>query len=278
MNTNSQTGFFHVERSGQAHATPVMALHCSGANGSQWAHLAPLFNGDTAFIAPTLAGPEAAAAGWTMQSYTLTEEARPLVDHLRRARRPVHLVGHSYGGALVLHIARHYPQHVASLCLYEPTSFSLLARSDPNDLRLYHELETFAASLAEEVRTGHAAYVAEAFTDFWGGLGAWLALRPDRQQELIAWAPKAALDFGALLYEQQGPHLPPSLPVTLISGAQTRAHAQRVVALLAEEMPQAILVELAGAGHLGPFTFRKKVSGIIRDHVEQLSGRASRMT
>lgn len=278
MNSNSQSAFFEVEQSGQAPATRVMALHCSGSNGRQWAHLATYFDGDTILFAPDLAGPETVAAGWSMQSYSLANEARPLIETLLSAPCPVHLVGHSYGAALALHIARHYPEHVASLCLYEPTSFSLLARSDGRDLRLYRDIETLAASLADELDGGHAAFVAEAFTDFWGGLGAWLALRLERREELITWAPKVALDFGALLYEPQGPDLPLSLPVTLLSGAQTRDHAKRVVALLADEIPQANLVELAGAGHLGPFTFRDKVAGIIRDHVGRVSGHALRLT
>ncbi|MEO1138977.1 MAG: alpha/beta hydrolase [Pseudomonadota bacterium] len=271
MNTTSQNDFFRTELSGQGHLVPVIALHCSGANGSQWNHLTSVLGRDATLFAPTLAGPEAAVAGWSMRSYSLAEEARPLVDHLRKAPRPVHLVGHSYGGALALHIARHYPEHVASLCLYEPTSFSLLARSGPKDQSLYREIETLAISMDEGLEEGHAAYVAEVFTDFWGGLGAWWALSVERQQQLMAWVPKVALDFGALLYEPQGPGLRRSLPVTLQSGAQTRDHAKRIVALLAKEAPQANLVELAGAGHLGPFTFRDKVSGIIKDHIEKLS-------
>ncbi|TQV78627.1 alpha/beta fold hydrolase [Denitrobaculum tricleocarpae] len=269
MNSTFQTDFCPLGPSGRVRSAPVMALHCSGANGTQWAHLASQFDSDTDFIAPNLVGPEAAAAGWSMQSYSLAEEARPLVERLLSAARPVHLVGHSYGGALALHIARHYPQHVASLCLYEPTCFSLLARSGESDQRLYRELETFAASLEDAIEEGHAAFAAEVFTDFWGGLGAWLALRLDRRRDLITWAPKAALDFGALLYEPQGPDLPLALPVTLLSGAQTRAHAKRVIALLAKEAPQANLVELAGVGHLGPFTVRDKVSGIIKDHLSR---------
>ena len=274
MNTISQADLCPVEPSGRAEPMTVVALHCSGANGNQWAHLATHFarhfDRDTDFIAPNLAGPEAAAAGWTMQSYSLAEESRPLLDHILGAPRPVHLVGHSYGGALALHIARRYPKHVASLCLYEPTSFSLLARSDADDLRLYREVETLAASFDGELAEGHAAFVAEVFTDFWGGLGAWLALRPDRRKELMDWVPKAALDYGALLYEPQGAKLPDWLPMTLLSGAQTTAHAKRIVALLADENPQADLVELEGAGHLGPFTFRDKVADIIKQHIEQV--------
>ena len=39
------------------------------------------------------------------------------------------------------------------------------------------------------------------FINYWGGPGAWEALRPSVQDALTRWAPKAPLDFHALIEE-----------------------------------------------------------------------------
>jgi len=41
--------------------------------------------------------------------------------------KPVHLVGHSYGGAIMARVAADAPARVRSLTLIEPTLFHLLA-------------------------------------------------------------------------------------------------------------------------------------------------------
>ena len=40
--------------------------------------------------------------------------------------RPVHLVGHSYGGAVALRVARERPGQIASMILYEPVALHVL--------------------------------------------------------------------------------------------------------------------------------------------------------
>ena len=52
---------------------------------------------------------------------------------------------------------------------------------------------------------GDYAGAAAAFVDYWCGVGKWAALRPTVQAALIRWAPKALLDFRALIEEPTPP-------------------------------------------------------------------------
>lgn len=258
-----------VPEKGQWTNTAVMALHCSGADSTQWQYLAGYFGPQTDLVLPDLIGVEAVQDGWSRKTYTLAEEAKPLVAALMSQSAQVHLVGHSYGGGVALHIARHHPDLVASLCLYEPTLFSLLGNTGPDDRTLYDEINALAVTIEGAVDEGRSDFAAQVFTDFWGGPGAWQALRRDRRTALTAWAPKCPLDFGALLHEPIGAPLPAGLPLTLIVGTQSQRQTRRIAELLVAEAPQSRLVEVPGAGHLGPFTFRDRVSLLVSEHLQK---------
>lgn len=275
MNVISITSKAAVSKEMHRSATALMALHCSGADSTQWEHLAGYLEPDMDLVLPELVGTKAVEEGWSRKTYSLAEEAMPLLASLSGRTAPVHLVGHSYGGAVALHIARHHPEHVASLCLYEPTSFSLLGNSGPDDRKLFDEIETLAVAIEGAVDEDCPGFAAQLFTEFWGGLGAWQALRRDRRAALTNWVPKCPLDFGALLYEASGAELPADLPVTLMVGSQSHAQTRRIGALLATEIPQTRLVEIEGAGHLGPFVFRDRVAEVIAEHLSTAKSAAS---
>lgn len=247
--------------------TQVMALHCSGSDQSQWQHLGERLHHQISLILPDLAGPDAEVSGWSMSTYSLAHEAKPLIARLRQYSSPTHLVGHSYGGAVALHIAKHHPELVASLCLYEPTMFSVLNRTVSEDVDLFEEIKTLAKSIRDSIEEGYPGFAAQLFSDFWGGLGSWQALHRDRRAALTDWIPKCPLDFGALLFEPDEGYQQVKCPSTLIVGSQTQRQTKRISELLAMELSDVRLVEVEGVGHLGPFIFRDKVAEIVKEHL-----------
>ena len=121
-------------RSPTASAHPlVVALHCSGGSSRQWRALAERLEGRATFFAPDLYGTAETGHWHGGHAFRLADEAAPLSATIGGWDGPVHLIGHSYGGALALHLASMRPARIASLILYEPTAFhlSLIHISEP---------------------------------------------------------------------------------------------------------------------------------------------------
>ncbi len=257
------------DTSGYTLLSPVVALHCSGASWRQWEALQEMFCDGAPVILPQFSGPEVLKKGFADRIFTLADEAAPIISELQRLGRPAHLVGHSYGGGVALHIARNHPDLVESLCLYEPTAFNLLKFSHPADQTLAREIETLSNSIQTALSEEADLYAAQAFTDFWGGLGALQALSDRKRTAMLDWIAKAPLDFRALLQEPAGRTLRSDLHVTLIMGQYTQPQTRRITELLVEEITGAVVHEIAGANHLGPFIFHDRVMALVADHIRK---------
>ena len=111
-----------------ANANPpaVIALHCSGAGAGQWQQLGEALGPAYTLFAPEHYGCERTGPWTGTHAFTLADEAARTIDLIDKSDRKVHLVGHSYGGGVALHVALARPARIASLALYEPSAFHLL--------------------------------------------------------------------------------------------------------------------------------------------------------
>jgi pimeloyl-ACP methyl ester carboxylesterase len=125
------------------------------------------------------------------------------------------------------------------------------------------------------VISGDYRGVAESFVDYWGGRGAWDALRPSAQAAMARWMPKAPLDFRALTDEPTPTTSYGALrfPVLIIRGEHAPAPTRLIAELLATLIPTARLVVIGGAGHMGPLTHAAAVNAAIARHVAESEAR-----
>jgi pimeloyl-ACP methyl ester carboxylesterase len=87
----------------------VVLLHSSASSGSQWRSLCGLLETDFEVLAPDLYG-YGARADWPGRGpLTLTDEAAAVSKLLGNNDKPAHIIGHSYGGAVALKLARSSP-------------------------------------------------------------------------------------------------------------------------------------------------------------------------
>ena len=239
----------------------VIALHCSGATGRQWRHLAralgPAFN----LVAPDLIGC-GETPPWSGSAFRVADEARRIVAIVDEFRGPVHLVGHSYGGGVALRVALERPYRVASLSLYEPTPVCLLRQMGPEGHRARAELLAGARDIIVAVEAGECRAGAHRFVDYWNGAGSFAALKPEAQLDLVNFMPTCVLNFHALF----GVGLSLSaarrlrVPLRILCGALSPPPARRLARGLARAMNPGALRVLEGAGHMGPFSHALQVA------------------
>jgi lipase len=111
------TADLHVHRYGPAGPVRILAIHGLTGYGGRWRHLASYLP-EIAVAAPDLLGHGLSswAAPWTIDANVSALVA--LLDD--EADAPVLVAGHSFGGALAMHLAAVRPDRVAALLLLDP--------------------------------------------------------------------------------------------------------------------------------------------------------------
>jgi len=254
---------------GNTDPTPVIALHCSGAGAGQWRSLGETLGSSYQVIAPEHYGCEQTGPWSGAHAFTLADEAARTLDLIDRSAGKVHLVGHSYGGGVALHVALARPGRIASLALYEPSAFHLLRTVGDDGAAAFAEISDITRRTGQGIITGDYAGAAAAFVDYWSGPGAWASLRPSVQAALICWVPKAPLDFRALIEEPTplAAHSVLRMPVLVMRGEHAPRPTRTIAEMLPSVLPDARLSVVDGAGHMGPLTHASTVSELIAAHI-----------
>lgn len=237
----------------------VILLHASASSGAQWRSLAAALAERYSVHAPNF---QARGA----RPFTLEAEAAPIRALIERQGAPVHLVGHSYGGAVALHLARTSPALVRKLVLIEPVAFHVLRDGDPIDAQGLREF----VSKADEVRNAFdPEAAARIFIDYWNGPGSWDRTPAEKQAAVIAALPRLHLEIEACLGEPAGPREMRKVrqPVLLLQGGLTQLSARCVSHCLAMALPVVSYQVVRGAGHMLPLTHRDEVNALVAAHL-----------
>lgn len=248
---------------------PVVLLHCSGSSGAQWRVLAAQLGERHRVVAPDLIG-YGSAAPWAGGEFSLAKEAAEVRSVIGRLHEPVHLVGHSYGGAVALHIARTRPELVRSLTLIEPTAFHLLRNGDAIDAAALAEITAVAADAQAALLAGDYAGGFGRFVEYWSGPGSWTSMPAERRAAFAPQLAKVVLDFRALLGEpaELEDVCDIAVPTLLVQGGGTTLPARCICARLRMALPDASFRVVQGAGHMLPVTHRDQVNALVAGHID----------
>jgi pimeloyl-ACP methyl ester carboxylesterase len=247
----------------------VLALHCSGAGAGEWDYLAEALGPNYEVLTPEHYGC-ASSGSWSGEhTFTLADEATRAIALVDRSEKKIHLVGHSYGGAVALHVALARPNRVASMALYEPSAFHLLRQMGETGAEAFTEITVLARNMCENVITGDYRTGAATFVDYWNGPGAWNGIRPATQKALISWVPKGPLEFHALIGDRTPRRTYKTLecPVLLLRGENAPQPTHLIAEDLSRLLPNSRLIVIPGAGHMGPLTHASEVSRVIVRHM-----------
>lgn len=267
---DSRVGF-HIEGRGR----PVVLLHSSMGSKGQWRALVERMRRSHRLIAIDLHGYGASPMPDARQPFTLQHEVRLIESVLNVALLPgesFHLVGHSYGAAVALQLARWKPYRLLSLALFEPVSVHLL----PPTHRGRMELEAVRDDLQRCADGGEALLGAQRFIDYWTGAGAFAGLPRSVQMSLATLVPKTLLDFAAVSREKLeiDAYRCISAPVCLFSGTTGPRPPRDVLDALADALPQARRHRV-DAGHMAPVTHSWLVNPVLECFIRGVDSSAT---
>jgi len=257
---------------------PVILLHSSANSGRQWQALAERLAPRHRVFSVDLHG-YGESAGWHgRRAFALADEAAVVAALASRLDAPAHIVGHSYGGAVALLSALWLERRAASLALIEPSAFFLLHDGDVADSMLFHEIRAVADKVAAGAECGDEHGAMAGFVDYWNGAGAWQALSPNARSRLAPLARKVTLDFAALFNEttRRAACRTMMAQTLVLRGTRSPAPARRIAEIVAGYVPEAVLREIEGAGHMLPLTHAEAVNARIVAHIASAAAAAPR--
>jgi pimeloyl-ACP methyl ester carboxylesterase len=252
----------------------ALFIHSTGLGPFMWSKLAPAVPAPLQALLPANVGyppdpPLAPGAPFTIDQDLARLEAAIPAD-----AREVHLVGHSYGALLALHLARRLGPLARSAWLYEPVLFGALARHrDRVEPAVAGEIARLFDHpwFAREPSRGGSPEWLEYFIDFWNGPGTWAAMPPPARAVQLALGWKMACEVRACVADTERFEAHAlDLPLTLAHGEGVPRAGAAMTRALAEVNPDATLEAIAGAGHMGPLSHPARVAPSIARHFERL--------
>lgn len=233
---------------------------------SQWNRLVAREAGRYRFVAIDLLGYGRAAFPLEPASFTLGHEVDAVMASIAAhvdADEPLHLVGHSYGGATALRLARELGSRVRSLCVFEPVAFHLLPREAPARA----EIEAVVARIEAAATRADAA---RSFIDYWNGAGTFDTLADTQQARFAAQIDKVRLDFQALFGEPStlADCARLDMPSLVLSGSASPRSTRALAERLAGALGNATSMQVAG-GHMAPITHADAVNELVAAFLRQ---------
>ncbi|WP_424630295.1 alpha/beta fold hydrolase [Bradyrhizobium sp. SYSU BS000235] len=249
----------------------VVALHCSLGSGQQWAELIEACGTRYNAVAPDIRGYGGNTPWLDPAPSTLEIEAEHVSEKLDALTGPIHLLGHSFGGAVAFKLATsgRHAHRVRSLTLIEPVLPLILLEQD-TDRAMYELFIRECEYICSPIWSGEKELAVKRFLRYWHGAGYWERLSSHKKVAFLERANKLAGDFAAVFGEagigEAARRL--TVPTLLFSGGASPLAMQQFVKRLASIMPQARHIHLPAADHLLPITYASEINPSILELIE----------
>jgi pimeloyl-ACP methyl ester carboxylesterase len=241
----------------------VLFMHSGGFTSRQWRRLASDLASDHEVVNPDLIGYGSEPPWPTGKPFHFHRDVERLTAMLDGT--PTHLIGHSYGGLLAMHVALAAPEQIRSIGVYEPVTFGVLGPEDTETRALIDTLPDYHAGDGID-----EAWLA-AFVTWWQGRGAWDRLAPETQQAFrdVAW--KLSQEVASLSVDttSRATYATITAPTLVLGGSLTQPAEMQVIQRLSAALPNAILRVFPDMGHMGPITHGPQVNAALAAHVRE---------
>ena len=230
---------------------PVVLVHGSLVDRHSWDLVAPALAHSMEVVTYDRRGH--GESGYAPRPHPVRDDATDLAGLLEALNtHPVHVVAHSYGGAVALRLAIDRPELVRSVSIHEVPFVGLLL-DDPATASEGEQLLDGARQLEELVRHGDRLRAARELVGvFSTEPGAWDRLRPEVQATFVRTVERWAEEFQDP--EAFGPDRDACrellLPILLTAGSESPRFLHRVMRDLEGLLRNARFVELPEVGHV----------------------------
>jgi len=237
----------------QGSGSPIVFIHGSFATSSTWKKMIEQLAPNHHCITIKLPGHGGAPEPQDFSAPTIDTELNiieQVVNHL--TDKPIHLVGHSYGGVVALAQALKGNLNIAQMTLFEPVAVWVLQRA--GDKVMSDAVNTFLTRYRRDA-ANNVPYACGQVIDFWAGSSVFDTL-PDFIKDGMAplvsnnirhWdvcCATASLTEWGLNDLQQC-----TIPTHLVCGDQSNPVANAICQHLSEQLPCSNNVVIKGASH-----------------------------
>jgi pimeloyl-ACP methyl ester carboxylesterase len=259
-------GRIDYEETGSGPTVVLVPGSCS--TGAAWRPMMAAWNGRFRCVTTSLLGYGGTAERRDPQSPTIEPEVDAIEAVIRRAGGPVHLVGHSFGGAVAIAVAQRRQVPIASLSIIEaPMPQLLLHLGEDEHYASFRRMTDIYFTAFER---GEPEAVAE-MIDFYGGAGTFASWPPRLRAYAVETAHVNILDWacGYSFPESVAQLAEVDVPTLGLFGGSSPPAVQRANGLLADRLPRSDRLMVAGAAHFMIATHAAEVAEAVARHVER---------
>lgn len=242
---------------------PALLLHCNLAHSGAWRGVMAGLADCLAMVATDLPG----------HGKTEFDAAKDIHDQacettlavLERMNAPVHVIGHSFGATVAMRCAVMRPDLVASLSLYEPVYFTLLAKGNPE---AYAQEMADAAPFSEYLHAGNWEKAAQAFLERWGSKGGFYAMPEPQQKYMMKTIPLISQNAHSIIEDRDGPVSLEDIgdikvPCLLMEGGRSPESIKALNDLLEATLPNVQRRIFPTTAHMGPISHAPEFARVV---------------
>jgi pimeloyl-ACP methyl ester carboxylesterase len=265
------SGRYDIDYSDDGAGSPVVLIHSSACGNTQWRRLIADLQDGYRVVALNRFGYGRTTPWPDGPVQTLDDQAALVAALAERIGVPLHLVGHSFGGAVAMKAALELSEQVSSLILLEPNPFYLLARHGRD--AAFAEIK----ALRDDVKTyggaGDWAWVGRRFADYWNGEGAWSAMSRERRSGFLRMLPPNYHEWDGVMNETTHAAAWRDLAARtlLVHAAGTKRPIKEIAEILLAELPGMAAAEIPEGGHMAPLVRPDLVNPVVRDSLDAMS-------